>query len=121
MRLMFGTTIEDSSAFEITEDRKGYIKEKIWCFRVENQYMPMPQNAIDYFMEIVQKCLKEIKQEEVEVLEDYNNGLITKEEFDEMAGYFLMEKYTRAKKEFSSKTGYNPIKVPRYVLFDNEQ
>ena len=123
MRKWFGSAIGDNGSFEDLEDmnmRKGYIERKVWCRldSVINVYIPMPEEQIDEFIELVQKHLKEIKKQEVKILADRDAGTITREECNEALGDLSFEKYTAAKREFHAKYDYYPICVPEYKLYE---
>ena len=52
----------------------------------------------------------------MELLNDYQIGLIQKEELQEAIGEISLSNYIAARKSFHQKYGYYPIKVPVYGL-----
>lgn len=53
---------------------------------------------------------------QLELLNDYQIGLIQKEELQEAIGEISLSNYIAARKCFYQKYGYYPIKVPVYGL-----
>jgi hypothetical protein len=111
MREMFGTKINQGGT-------DGYISEKIWCrLNAEyNVYEELTDEVIKDYYDIVQTVKSEIKKEDVCMFEDYQNGLISREEYGEMLINYNTNLFAEAKKMFSAKYGFYPIKVPRYQL-----
>lgn len=56
------------------------------------------------------------KDAELELLNDYQIGLITKDDLIESIGSLSFSNYLTARKEFKKKHGYYPFKVPVYAL-----
>ena len=118
MREMFGTKIGESGT-------DGFISEKVWCkLNAEyNVYEELSDDIVKDYYEIVQTVKSEIKKEDVCMFEDYQNGLISREEYGEMLINYNTNLFAEAKKMFAAKHGFYPIKVPRYQLSafqDNE-
>ena len=96
----------------------GEIIEKIWC-RADlehNCYIPMSVEAIQLFLDCYSQSKEDGKQKELELLNDYQIGLIQKEELQEAIGEISLSNYIAARKSFHQKYGYYPIKVPVYGL-----
>ena len=96
----------------------GEIIEKIWC-RADlehNCYIPMSDEAIQNFLDCYSQSKEDGKQKELELLNDYQIGLIQKEELQEAIGEISLSNYIAARKSFHQKYGYYPIKVPVYGL-----
>lgn len=118
MREMFGTKIGEGGT-------DGFISEKVWCkLNAEyNVYEELSDDIVKDYYEIVQTVKSEIKKEDVCMFEDYQNGLISREEYGEMLINYNTNLFAEAKKMFAAKHGFYPIKVPRYQLSafqDNE-
>ena len=96
----------------------GEILEKFWC-RADlehNCYIPMSDEAIQKFLDCYSQSKKDGKQKELELLNDYQIGLIQKEKLQEAIGEISLSNYIAARKSFHQKYGYYPIKVPVYGL-----
>lgn len=111
MREMFGTKINQGGT-------DGFISEKVWCrLNAEyNVYEELSDDIVKDYYEIVQTVKSEIKKEDVCMFEDYQNGLISREEYGEMLINYNTNLFAEAKKMFAAKHGFYPIKVPRYEL-----
>lgn len=111
MRNMFGTEVNQGGT-------RGIIERKIWCKLLieENRYEELNEEEIQDFYNIFKKTKDEIKENELEIFSDFQNGLITKEEMNEQIGYCGYECFLTARKIFKSKYGFYPIKVPQYVI-----
>lgn len=111
MREMFGTKIGEGGT-------DGFISEKVWCrLNAEyNVYEELSDDIVKDYYEIVQTVKSEIKKEDVCMFEDYQNGLISREEYGEMLVNYNTNLFAEAKKMFAAKHGFYPIKVPRYQL-----
>lgn len=111
MREMFGTKINEGGT-------DGFISEKVWCkLNAEyNVYEELSDDIVKSYYEIVQTVKSEIKKEDVCMFEDYQNGLISREEYGEMLINYNTNLFAQAKKMFAAKYGFYPIKVPRYQL-----
>lgn len=96
----------------------GEILEKIWCSAdlEHNCYIPMSDEAIQKFYDCYSQSKEDGKQKELELLNDYQIGLIKKEELQEAIGEISLSNYIAARKCFYQKYGYYPIKVPVYGL-----
>lgn len=111
MREMFGTKIRQGGT-------DGYMMEKVWCKlnKDYNYYEELSDEIIADYYKILSDIKSEIRKEDVEAFEDYKNGLITREEYKEFLCDFNCNLFAEAKKMFSAKYGFYPIKVPRYQL-----
>lgn len=103
---------------------KGRIIDKIWCkLNAEyNCYEPLSDKQIEAFYEILHKTREEAKEEEENIISDYQNGMITKAEMIEAIGYSGYSCFILAQKFFKSDYGFTPLKVPVYELsaFEDE-
>ena len=110
LREMYGTQVDQGGTV-------GMIEKKIWCYldNDNNCYVEMKPEMVQKFF----KCFDEVRENkkdfELTVCADYENGLITKEEMNEMLGDNTFNLYRDAKRLFCDKYGYFPIKVPLYV------
>lgn len=111
MRNMFGTTVNEGGS-------KGMIIDKVWCrLNAEfNYYEEMSQEAINEFFAMYDSYRADNKRYELRIFNDYQNGLITKQEMYERVGEEAFNCYQQARSEFNKKYGYYPIKVPVYEL-----
>lgn len=123
MRLMFGNR-------EGCGGTVGGIIEKIWCMldREHNCYIPMETEQIKAFFSFIRNENKALTKEEAEIYNDYEIGLITKEEMNKQIGSLGFSAFLSAKKRFKEEYGYTPVKVPIYgfyekdiLLFEQEQ
>ena len=73
-------------------------------------------HAIQKFLDCYSQSKEDGKQKELELLNDYQIGLIQKEELQEAIGEISLSNYIAARKCFYQKYGYYPIKVPVYGL-----
>ena len=91
---------------------------RIWmqCALEHNCYIPMSDEAIQNFLDCYSQSKEDGKQKELELLNDYQIGLIQKEELQEAIGEISLSNYIAARKSFHQKYGYYPIKVPVYGL-----
>ena len=113
MREMFGKNQNEGGT-------RGRILEKIWC-RADleyNVYVPMPQEQIKAFFDLFHEERKLDAKFTVEAMNDYEIGLITKEEMNAIIGDQTFFSYQNARREFKAKFGYTPVKVPVYGLDD---
>lgn len=97
---------------------KGMITEKIWCYLDEehNFYVPLDDNQISEFFSLYGEQKREHFKPELDIMSDYENGLITKEEMTKQIGDSCFSCFSQAKKLFKKKYGYYPIKVPKYEI-----
>ena len=108
---MFGNTIGEGGTH-------GEILEKIWC-RVDltnNTYIPMSEEEICEFFKIFGAVKDEGKPAELDLLNDYQIGLISQKELNSAIGAIGLSNYLDAREKFHNKYDYYPIKVPRYGL-----
>ncbi len=111
MKKMFGTKIYEGGT-------DGCFEEKVWCKlnKKDNVYEELSDDIIQEFYNTFDEVKSEIKREDIEILEDYYNDLITKEEFLEKIGDYNINLYSMVRRSFVNKYGFYPIKVPRYLL-----
>ena len=96
----------------------GGIIDKIWC-RVDlehNIYIPLDDETVKEFCELFGAIKESSKDAELELLNDYQIGLITRDDLIESIGSLGISNYLTARKEFKKKYGYYPLKVPIYAL-----
>lgn len=107
MRTMFGTKIGESGT-------KGMISEKKWCMldKAENAYIPLDDEKIEFLFNTFSELKLENNHTDLSICADYDSGLITKEEMQEMLSYNSISCFIAAKDTFKDKYGYFPIKVP---------
>ena len=111
MRNMFGTRVNEGGS-------KGMITEKVWC-RADidnNCYIPLSQEMIEKFYELLDRSYDVRKQDEAEICNDYLCGLITRDEMYERIGERTIEAFKGARDCFKEKYGFYPIKVSVYEL-----
>lgn len=111
MRNMFGVVVNQGGT-------KGIIEKKIWCRLVaeHNYYVEMSEEEIQDFYDIYSQSKENMKEEELDIFSDYQNGLITKEEMNEKIGECGLWAFRFARKQFADKHNYFPIKVPVYRI-----
>ena len=111
MRNMFGIKAGEAGTH-------GKIVEKIWCrLRTDiNLYIDIPQEEIQDFYKFFNKEKNSIKEAELTLYSDFENGLITRDELNEQIGETGLICFLTAKEKFREKYGYYPIKVPVYEL-----
>lgn len=118
MRNMFGVVVNEGGT-------KGIIEKKVWCKLVAdyNYYVEMSEEEIQDFYDIYKQSKEDMKEEELEIFSDYQNGLITKEEMNSKLGECGLWSFRFARKQFADKHKYFPIKVPVYRIsaFEREE
>lgn len=125
MRKWFGKDEKDTGSFENMEDlkeRKGYISQKIWCMldSEANEYIPMSQEQIDFFLKTVREnfAMAQKEQFEIDIFANFDAGLIDAKERDEKIGEYRYSLYAAAKRAYKERYGHYPIKVPEYVVYE---
>lgn len=117
MRIMFGTKVNEMGT-------KGRIAAKIWCRKEKdwNRYIPLTKEEIDDFFNIYKNEKENNRDYELEILNDYDIGLIDKEELYRLIGNQGINNFIAAKETFKAKYGFYPVKVPVYEFnaWDNE-
>lgn len=110
LREMYGTQIGDGGT-------DGMIERRVWCkLNAEyNFYEEMSPEMVKKFFECFDEVASQQKEEAINIANDYEIGLITKEEMDKQSGEQLRNKYKEARQLFAAKYGYYPIKVPVYI------
>lgn len=111
MRHMFGTKAGESGT-------TGRIIEKIWCRldRDNNTYIELEPEQISAFYDIFKAEKEELNDYRLDLLTDYENGSISKEELHEYIGDLSISCFINAKKLYYNKYGFYPYKVPVYEL-----
>jgi hypothetical protein len=111
MRNMFGVVVNEGGT-------KGIIEKKVWCKLVAdyNYYVEMSEEEIQDFYDIYKQSKEDMKEEELEIFSDYQNGLITKDEMNSKLGECGLWSFKFARKQFADKHKYFPIKVPVYRI-----
>lgn len=111
MRTMFGKKVGDFGT-------KGIINNKIWCFldKKYNVYIPIEKEKIEFLYDTFKFLKKENSLESLSIYADYDSGLITKEEMQEIANDIGLMCFIEAKRQFEIKYDYSPVKVPEYEL-----
>ena len=111
MRIMFGTKAGEHGT-------KGFISDKIWCKLDENNncYIELTPEEIQKFYDIYSDEKKLIQEDELTIMSDYQNGLITQEEMKTLISDTTLGAFISARTLYKEKYGYYPIKVPVYQL-----
>ena len=111
MRIMFGTKAGEHGT-------KGFISDKIWCKLDENNncYIELTPEEIQKFYDIYSDEKKLIQEDELTIMSDYQNGLITQEEMKTLISDTTLGAFISARTLYKEKYGYYPIKVPIYQL-----
>ena len=97
---------------------KGIILDKVWCkLDIENnKYIRLTPEEIKRFYDIYGNEKKLVKEYELTIVSDFANGLIGKEEMNELIGEGILYAFICARREYKSLYGFTPIKVPVYAL-----
>ena len=111
MRIMFGTKAGEHGT-------KGFISDKIWCKLDENNncYIELTPKKKQKFYDIYSDEKKLIQEDELTIMSDYQNGLITQEEMKTLISDTTLGAFISARTLYKEKYGYYPIKVPVYQL-----
>lgn len=117
-RTMFGKEIMQGGT-------KGVIFQKIWC-KVDikhNIYIPLDDERIQYLYDTFHSYQKESEQDRLSICADYDSGLITYKEMRQIVADDGLGCFLAAKADFRARYGFNPIKVPEYVIsaFDDNE
>lgn len=92
--------------------QKGYTKRKVWYrLGAYNVYIPLPKEEIDDFIHMLKVNLRKDKDSEINLLADFDAGIITQEEYDEEVRVLKYGSYIDAKESFKDKYGYFPIRL----------
>ena len=116
MRTMFG------NGRDIPFGTKGEITERVWC-RLDADlfmYIEMKPEAIEAFKDILKRQRKKDSEYETTVNADYQAGLISKEERDDLIGESSYSGYVAAQREFYMRYGYRPLKIPVYSIYERD-
>lgn len=115
MRSMFGKRIREGGTH-------GAILEKVWC-RLDaehNCYIPMKEEEIQKFHDCLGEMWKTSSQTEADLYNDFQIGLITKEELAQTVKDIGLSNFLVAKEIFYASYGYHPVKVPLYGIKDKD-
>lgn len=99
-----------------------YIKERKWC-QINNYvdedepYWELTSEQVDDLKDRFTQNLK-VTEEEIDILSDYDNDMIEKEEAGQKYINIKYNSYKTVMNEFKRKYGIYPIKVP--VIIKNE-
>lgn len=95
-----------------------HIEDKLWCrlSKEENKYYKLSNEEIKEFFELFGVCQKKENKTQLEIINDFKNGLIEKGELEEKVSNNLLNIFDAARLEFMEQHGYFPIKVPVYVF-----
>ena len=106
----------------IPSGTKGEIVEKIWC-RLNlklNMYEEMSPEAIENFKVILKDKRQKDIEYEAEIMADYQNRLISKEEMRKLIADSSYIGYVGAQRLFRDRYGYIPLRVPVYSIFEKD-
>ena len=98
---------------------KYYIKEKLWgkvldIDTPEEVVSPLEDNELQTLKELFKKYGSEKMEKDGALLEEYNEGMITREEYLESLGDANAAFFNNAKTEFSKIYGFRPIRIGVY-------
>lgn len=95
-----------------------HIEDKLWCrlSKEENKYYKLSNEEIKEFFELFGAYQKEENKIQLEVISDFKNGLIKKDDLAAKVSDNLLNIFDAARLEFMERHGYFPIKVPVYVF-----
>lgn len=115
MRKLFGTHKTEKGEI-------GGILDKVWCGLNydTNTYFPMSDDHYEEFKKIMRIERDEITEAEMEIYSDYQNGLITSDEYYDNIGKLGFTAFLSAQKKFIDIFGYRPIKVPVYGFYEKD-
>lgn len=115
MRSLFGTV-------EGAGGTVGGIMEKQWCWldKANNCYETMSDKLVQKFFSYIKQEKAELTEKEAELYNDYEIGLITREEMQAQIGNMGFSAFLTAKQKFKADYGFTPIKVPTYGFYDED-
>ena len=118
MKSMFGSKSNDYD-FN-SKERKGCIRDKVWCRPNPDGvgYEPMSDEMVQSFKDLMKEEFSYREDDIAEICEEYEQGEITKKERDAEIGGLAYQYFANAKKIFSNKYGFYPIKVPYYEIWN---
>ena len=96
----------------------GMIMDKIWC-RLDgehNCYVSMSDEMVKIFLGYFHAEREHEAEFELELMNDVEIGLISREEANAIISERVYFSYANARREFKAKYGYTPIKVPVYGI-----
>ena len=111
MRNMFGTKAGEHGT-------SGRIVEKIWCKldKDNNTYIRLEPEEISAFYELFSSEKEDLNDYRLDLLTDFDNGSISKEELGEYLGDLAISCFINARRVYYDKYGFYPSKVPVYEL-----
>jgi hypothetical protein len=110
MRAMFGKYVNEGGSI-------GIITQKIWCCLdplSRMVYLPMKEDEIDFLYKRFYDYKKEFKKDELSIISEYENGILTKSEMKEMISENSLSCFLSAKADFYKEYKFFPVKVPLY-------
>ncbi len=112
MRTMFGKELFEGGTM-------GSIIDKVWCMLdyKNNKYIPLEEEQTEFLYQTFHTFQKESKEYDLSICSEYESGLISKEEMQEILNENSLNCFITAKQIFKTKYGYFPVKVPSYELF----
>ena len=98
---------------------KYYIKERLWgkvldIDTPEEVVSPLEDNELQTLRELFKKYGSEKMEKDGALLDEYNEGMITREEYLESLGDANAAFFNNAKTEFSRIYGFKPIRIGVY-------
>ena len=98
---------------------KYYIKERLWgkvldIDTPEEVVSPLEDNELQTLKDLFKKYGSEKMEKDGALLEEYNEGMITREEYLESLGDANAAFFNNAKTEFSKIYGFKPIRIGVY-------
>ena len=98
---------------------KYYIKERLWgkvldIDTPEEVVSPLEDNELQTLKELFKKYGSEKMEKDGALLDEYNQGMITREEYLESLGDANAAFFNNAKTEFSKIYGFSPIRIGVY-------
>ena len=117
MKHLFGSKLFEGGT-------RGQITFRARCRKDEetNKYIPLTSEEWNNFVHLYRCMLGESADEKIEIIEDYNDGLITEEEMKDKISHLEIKVYNEACFAYKKQWGYRPVKIAMYELaeYDNE-
>lgn len=110
LREMYGTQVGEGGT-------DGIIEKKVWC-RLDKDndcYAEMAPETVDKFYACFDKARKDQKKSDLNIVADYDNGLITREEMRDKLEATTINAFKEGQEMFYMKYGFHPIRVPVYL------
>lgn len=119
----YGKSEYDIPEFFNLGERKGEVVGRVWAVleKEYNYYIPLTeaqQEELKNLFRIYVYESKELKKSDDEILADYNNGTITKDECITKLGEAKFNAFYAAKRAFKDKYGGYPVRVNEYVNYE---